>query len=1070
MKKITILVLCASLFFSMANAKNIFVDPTNGVDTQNGVDWNTPVKTLAGAVNATYVGTLTAGDNIYVKGGSLTTLTGTFTTNATVNYYGGCDLANTGTTTTRTTNDNDGNGITEPWEFLNPTTFSTTSNANGSVAIKINNAGYTFDGFTLTHNATAVASNYIRSIEITGTNTNFSNCIIKNSTVTYSISSFAGTPYNMLFSVGSGALVNNCLFEKNNVSYTTTTTGAAYPFINISSASFTNCIVRNNLVTVNASAANQVRSMLICLQPSSTINSTIKNCVIHNNEMVYDVATNTTSNVGAAINVYGVDGSESIINCTIANNKSTNVPIAGMKTTSRTGMNNTILNNVLWNNTYGASTVANFTVGAAMIATSSISKNVMNGGQTVTENGTTIKYNDFALSTTNATGANQPLFKTPTTVVGSSLASLSSSDSTIIKQSNWKLQSSTSYLFGKGISVTTNTKDIDGKNFEATPAVGAYEFKTTPVLTFSQDLSTLKMGDSPVGLTATSSAVSNAAPITFTSSNSSVVSVSGSTLTVVGPGTATVTAQQVANAYYEAAADVTQNVTVSIINAGFEDATSGYTVSESSLNVLRRVTAIQNTTTETANPNSVITVTPGMWVKKAPNTTYVKGIVTTTDPHSGTSCMNFRIANGTTNTNYDNWTSNTVSQKLSLTNTQKYTVSFWAKKDPQASNVASLVTTFLTDNTKRTNLSCAIPLAGDGTTWTQYSATFDIPTFKAANATADFTTAFLGVGLTTTYDAATARTNYSGILLDDIFITPTSDATVAINASASTVGTVTNGGVYASGASATVVAVPNNGYRFVNWTENGTEVSTSASYSFTVRAARTLVANFAATTTSVSISSTTLTGFTYNFAAGPSAEQSFTVSGTNLTSNISIAPSANYQISTGTGGSFVATSPIILTQSGGTVGTTTIYVRLKSGLAVANYNSETLAVNAFSLATQNVTCSGSVTTNPNLAFATPTSVSKTYGDAAFSNLASSSLSAGAVTYISGNTAVATINASTGEVAIVGAGSSVITATIAANGSYGAATTTYTLTVAAIAPNLAFATATSVSKNYGDAAF
>ena len=71
---------------------------------------------------------------------------------------------------------------------------------------------------------------------------------------------------------------------------------------------------------------------------------------------------------------------------------------------------------------------------------------------------------------------------------------------------------------------------------------------------------------------------------------------------------------------------------------------------------------------------------------------------------------------------------------------------------------------------------------------------------------------------------------------------------------------------------------------------------------------------------------------------GASAEQSFTVEGSNLTNNISITPPTNYEISTATGGSFVATNPITLTQSGGTVSTTTIYVRLKAGLSVNTYN------------------------------------------------------------------------------------------------------------------------------------
>jgi hypothetical protein len=46
------------------------------------------------------------------------------------------------------------------------------------------------------------------------------------------------------------------------------------------------------------------------------------------------------------------------------------------------------------------------------------------------------------------------------------------------------------------------------------------------------------------------------------------------------------------------------------------------------------------------------------------------------------------------------------------------------------------------------------------------------------------------------------------------------------------------------GTEVTFVATPDDCYTFVNWTENGTEVSTDASYTFTVTDDRTLVANF----------------------------------------------------------------------------------------------------------------------------------------------------------------------------------------------------------------------------------
>ena len=57
-------------------------------------------------------------------------------------------------------------------------------------------------------------------------------------------------------------------------------------------------------------------------------------------------------------------------------------------------------------------------------------------------------------------------------------------------------------------------------------------------------------------------------------------------------------------------------------------------------------------------------------------------------------------------------------------------------------------------------------------------------------------------------------------------------------------GTITGADTYDSGSTCTLTAMANTGYTFVNWTENGTHVDSTATYSFTVTEARTLVANF----------------------------------------------------------------------------------------------------------------------------------------------------------------------------------------------------------------------------------
>ncbi|MEO6742054.1 MAG: hypothetical protein ABIP20_17560, partial [Chthoniobacteraceae bacterium] len=57
-------------------------------------------------------------------------------------------------------------------------------------------------------------------------------------------------------------------------------------------------------------------------------------------------------------------------------------------------------------------------------------------------------------------------------------------------------------------------------------------------------------------------------------------------------------------------------------------------------------------------------------------------------------------------------------------------------------------------------------------------------------------------------------------------------------------GTVTGGGIYNIGDSVTLTAAPQLGYWFSGWTENGTVVSTSLTYTFTMSGTRALVATF----------------------------------------------------------------------------------------------------------------------------------------------------------------------------------------------------------------------------------
>ena len=122
MNKIITYLLCFAVFAVNAYGTNYYVD-SNGNDTNDGLSWETAVKTLGKAGELS-----TTGDNVYVKSGTYS-FTGTFAF-GNASYYGGFN-GNEASPSERLLTDNDGNGITEPWEFQYPTLLSTTYN-NGS--------------------------------------------------------------------------------------------------------------------------------------------------------------------------------------------------------------------------------------------------------------------------------------------------------------------------------------------------------------------------------------------------------------------------------------------------------------------------------------------------------------------------------------------------------------------------------------------------------------------------------------------------------------------------------------------------------------------------------------------------------------------------------------------------------------------------------------------------------------------------------------------------------------------------------------------------------------------------
>lgn len=113
-------------------------------------------------------------------------------------------------------------------------------------------------------------------------------------------------------------------------------------------------------------------------------------------------------------------------------------------------------------------------------------------------------------------------------------------------------------IVGNGITTITASQAGDVNYNAAADVLQILTVKASQTITFP-DLPWTTYGDAPVPLDATSS---SGLAVQYVSSNTSVAQVSGTTLTIVGAGSTTITASQAGDANYGAATDVVQEFTV----------------------------------------------------------------------------------------------------------------------------------------------------------------------------------------------------------------------------------------------------------------------------------------------------------------------------------------------------------------------------------------------------------------------------------------------------------------------------------------------------------------------------
>jgi len=117
------------------------------------------------------------------------------------------------------------------------------------------------------------------------------------------------------------------------------------------------------------------------------------------------------------------------------------------------------------------------------------------------------------------------------------------------------------------------------------------------------------------------------------------------------------------------------------------------------------------------------------------------------------------------------------------------------------------------------------------------------------------------------------------------------------------------------------------------------------------------------TSPTLTVSPSTLTGFTYEVGSGPSASQTFDLTGYNLDgTKVTVTGTTNYEVSLDDSN---FSGSVDVTYTAPTLNATPIYVRLKAGLAEGTYNGETVTCSDDGSASdKTVTCDGEVTAVP----------------------------------------------------------------------------------------------------------
>jgi len=667
--------------------------------------------------------------------------------------------------------------------------------------------------------------------------------------------------------------------------------------------------------------------------------------------------------------------------------------------------------------TYTSSNTSVATVSGTTVTIIGVGSSTITASQAITSNYTSATINTiFVVNTTTATVSptitnfsdivkiylNAPFTVSPPTSDSSGLFSYSSSNIAVATVSG-----TTVTIVGVGNSTIRATQTSD-----ATYLSG----EITATLTVSQATPTISSFTIPIKTNMDSPFVisnptsNSTASFTYTSSNTAVATINSTTrtITIIGIGTSTITAVQASNANYTSGSTTT---TLTVNQA--TPALTGFTAISKTWG-----NAAFNLVAPTSNSTGSFTYTSSNL-----EVATISG-TTVTIVGGGTSTITATQAGDA------NYTSGSTTAILTVGKATPALSGFFAisKTFGAAAFTISPPTSTSTGAFTYTRSNMAVATIS-GTTVTIVGA--GSSTITATQAT---TTNYLAGTATATLTVSKAAPIITG------FSVPTKtfgDAAFTISPPTST-----STGAFTYTSSYTPVA-----------TVSGTTVTiVSAGIGTTITATQAATANHlagtATATLTVSKATPALSGFA-NITVPIDLYSFYTI--TKPTSN------SNGAFSYTSSNTAVAT--ITNTTGQLTIRTTGITVITATQIVTANYTSA-FATAAFSVDTE--------TTTPTLAptitnFSVPT---KTFGDAAFNITAPASDSTGLFTYISSNTAVATVSGTT--VTIVGIGTSTISAVQACALTYRSGSITATLTVSKAAPTIS--NFSVPAKTFGDAAF